>query len=89
MQRLGGMTSAGRQGSPTATEEPASELFGLGCDADPLMIGEQYAIVLFLEFLEDSDLLFEILDGLPEFPVDAVGQTGDECDPCVVMGSGL
>jgi hypothetical protein len=33
------------------------------------------------EFLEDSDLLFEILDGLPEFPVDAVGQTGDECDP--------
>jgi hypothetical protein len=31
-------------------------------------------------FLEDPDLLFEILDGLPEFHVDAIGQTGDECD---------
>jgi hypothetical protein len=62
-------------------QEPASEFFGLGCDPDPLVIDEQNTFVLFLLFLEDSDLFLEILDGLPEFPVDAVGQTGDECDP--------
>jgi len=42
---------------------------------------------LFLLFLEDPDLLLEILDDLPEFPVDAIGQTGDECDPQLLFHS--
>ena len=53
-------------------QELSGQLFALRGQPHPLMIVEQNAFVLFLLFLQDLDLLLEVLDRLPEFLVKAV-----------------
>jgi HsdM N-terminal domain len=53
----------------------------LCCQPDPLVVGQQDAFVLFLLLLQDPNLLFEVVDCLPEFLVDAIRQARHDRKP--------
>ena len=61
------------------------QAFGLGGQPDPLAIIQEDAFVLLLLFLQDADLLFEVVDGLPMLFVDAVCQACHERKPEVLF----
>lgn len=53
-------------------QEFSRQAFGLRGQPGPLLIIQEDAFVLLLLFLQDSDLLLEVLDGLSDLFVDAV-----------------
>ena len=56
-------------------QEFSGQLFGLRGQPHPLVVVKQDTFVLFLLFLQDPDLLLEVLDSLPEFLVQTISQT--------------
>ena len=65
----------------------SARAFGLRGQPDPLAVIQEDTFVLLLLLLQDSDLFLEVVDGLPEFFVDAVGQARHECKPEVLFYS--
>ena len=79
--------SVWREQDGRCLQEFSRQALGLGGQPDPLAVIQKDAFVLFLLFLQDSDLLSEVVDGLPEFFVDAVCQARHDCKPEVLFHS--
>ncbi len=61
------------------------QAFDFGGQPDPPWVIQQDAFVFLLLFLQNSDLLFEVVEGLPELFVNAVSQACHECKPEVLF----
>jgi len=68
-------------------DDPVDTLVDSLVMVDPLVVIQQDAFVLFLLFLQDPDLLFEVVEGFPEFLVNAVCQARHQRKPEVLFHS--
>jgi hypothetical protein len=81
------MIEHGRQSTPTRAAGSVTISRSLRSEPHSLMIVEPDALVLFLLFLQHPDLLFEIIERLPEFLVEAISQTRHHPQPPVPFHS--
>jgi hypothetical protein len=70
-----------REQDRSCLQEFSRQAFGLCGQSCPLAILQQNAFVLPLLLLQDPDLLFEAVDGFPEFPIDTIGQARHQRKP--------
>jgi len=64
----------GREQNGGLLQKFSGQLFGFCGQPSSLGFVEQNAFILLLLFLQDPDLLLEVVDGLPEFLVEATSQ---------------
>ncbi len=62
-------------------EKLTGELPGLGGQPSSLSVIQQNSFVLLLLFQQDHDLLFEIINGIVKFSINAIRQASNQCNP--------